>query len=173
MKITFHSLAVVAMIALAGATACLAKAPVNAKDAFNKLKTLAGDWRGTVDQKGTGQEITVNYRTTSNGSVLMETLFAGTDHEMVTLYHLEGDQLVLVHYCAMGNQPKMALTQASTADQLEFDFVGGTNVKPKTDTHMHSGRIQFEGKDAVIAEWDTYQQGKKTGGHKFFLTRKT
>ena len=160
MKIIPVPFAALAMLALATATPGFAQAPVTSQAAFNKLKTLAGDWRGTVGQQGAGEEISVNYRTTSNGSVVMETLFPGTDHEMVTLYHLEADKLVLTHYCAMGNQPKMALTKASTENQLVFDFVGGANLKPKTDTHMHSGRIQFVSKDAVTAEWDTFQQGK-------------
>ena len=149
-----------------------AEPALTAKAAFDKLKTLAGDWRGTIDKKD-GDEINVSYRTTSNGTVVMETLFAGTDHEMVTLYYVEADKLVLIHYCAMGNQPKMALTKASTADQLVFDFVGGDNVKPKKDTHMHSARIRFDGKDAVIGEWDTFKEGKKAGTHTFFLSRKS
>jgi hypothetical protein len=167
-------LAVGCMLSLGWRTVSLGAAGgVTAKAAFEKLKGLNGEWRGTVDQKGSGPEIAVQYRTTSNGTVVMESLFAGTDHEMVTLYHLEGEKLVLIHYCAMGNQPKMAMTKASTAEKLEFDFVGGANIEPKSDTHMHSARIEFESADAITGEWDTFKGGKKTGSHKFFLTRKS
>jgi len=141
---------------------------IDARTAWAQLASLAGAWEGTAGD-GTGR---VEYRVASGGTVVMETLFPGTPHEMISMYHVDGDELVMTHYCAMGNQPKMALTKASTANQLVFDFVGGTNIKPKKDTHMHSGRIQFEGKDAVTGEWDTYVQGEKAGSHKFFLARK-
>jgi hypothetical protein len=143
------------------------------KAAFEKMKSLAGEWRGTADQRDKGPQATVLYKVASGGSAVVETLFPNTDHEMVTVYHMDGDKLVLTHYCVLANQPKMALTKKSTADVLDFDFVGGTNVKPKKDMHMHSARIRFEGNDAITSEWDMYQDGKKTESKKFFLARKT
>ena len=46
------------------------------------------------------------YGVTAAGTAVMEALFPETDHEMLTVYHLEGNDLVLTHYCAMGNQPR-------------------------------------------------------------------
>ena len=167
----FATFAIVAFLPFAAQAE--ANKPVNAKEAFEKLKGLAGEWRGTEGEKGKGMEMTVLYKTTSHGSAVVETLFPGTDHEMITVFHLEGDRLVLTHYCAIGNQPKMALSKKATADHLVFDFIGGSNVNPKDDLHMHSARFQLEGKDSFSAEWDTYQGGKKTDTKKFFLTRKS
>jgi hypothetical protein len=114
----------------------------------------------------------IAYRVTSNGSVVMETLFAGTEHEMISMYHLDGDELRLTHYCAAGNQPHLKLDkQASKPDDLEFVFVDGANLKPETDTHMHSGRIIFRDRNHVDEEWDGYAKGKKVGTHKFVMTR--
>ena len=48
-------------------------------------------------------------RTTGGGSAVTETLFPGTAHEMMSVYHMDGDDLVLTHYCAGGNQPRMML----------------------------------------------------------------
>ncbi len=48
---------------------------------------------------------------------------------MINMYHLDGDDLVLTHYCAGGNQPHMKLDRASaTSGKLQFDFIGGTNL---------------------------------------------
>lgn len=148
-------------------------AATSAEAAFAKLKTLAGDWEGRVDDREKGGPIKVNYRVTSGGSVVMETLFSGTDHEMVTMYHLEDGNLVLVHYCAAGNQPRMKMTKASTPTELVFDFDGGTNLKPAKDMHMHSARVVWDSSDAIRGVWAAYKDGKPAGAHTFFLNRRT
>ena len=158
---------------LTGADAPSGPASNPAKTAFERLKSLAGQWEGTVSRSDTGPAVKVIYRVTSNGSVVLETLFPGTDHEMMTVYHLDGSDLVLTHYCAMGNQPRMRLSAESTADRMVFEFTGGSNVRPDKDVHMHSGQIQFEGADTLVAEWDVYQNGKRIDSNKFFLKRKS
>jgi hypothetical protein len=147
--------------------------PPSARAAFDKLKTLAGEWRGTIGERGKGEETTVAYRLIANNSALAETLFPGTPHEMITVYHLDGDKLLVTHYCAAGNQPTLALTKKSTAEALDFDFIRATNMKSKKDDHMHSLRIRFEGANAVVTEWDGFKNGRKTETTKFFLTRKS
>ncbi|MSU57917.1 MAG: hypothetical protein EXS35_07000 [Pedosphaera sp.] len=141
--------------------------------AFARLKNLAGEWHGRVGDRAQGPEATVVYRLTAGGSTVMETLFPGTPHEMVTMYLLEGGKLVLTHYCAAGNQPKMALTKKSTPDALDFNFIGGANISSRRDGHMHAARLRFTGKDALEAEWDYFKDGKKADTKKFFLTRKS
>jgi hypothetical protein len=137
--------------------------------AFEKLKALNGEWRGTVQSKD-GPPVTVTYRTTSNGNAVLEDLFPGTSHEMITIYHLDGGALVLTHYCALGNQPRMSLT-TSDAGELVFDFAGGTNVKPEVDAHMHSARISLRDPDHLESEWVVYQSGRRLDSKKFFLER--
>jgi hypothetical protein len=142
------------------------------KAAFARLKGLAGAWEGKA---GHGEELgpaSVRWETTSAGTAVMETLFPGTDHEMRSVYHLDGDTLVLTHYCAMGNQPRMRLSRASTDRELVFDFSGGTNLNPRRDTHIHSGRIRLVGPDAIEAEWTVWGDGKQTGANRFVLARK-
>ena len=149
-----------------------ASQPVSGKAAFEVMKGLAGEWHGKVDDQATGPEATITYRVTSAGKAVLETLFPGTDHEMVTVYYLDGDKLVLTHYCAMGNQPRMVLSKNSTAQDLAFDFAGGSNINPKKDRHMHSARIQVEDAQTIKGEWVGFEDGKATGAKKFFLARK-
>jgi hypothetical protein len=145
-------------------------AGVDAKTAFAKMKSLAGSWSMKGDGEHNG---TIDYRVTANGSAVMETYFAGTNHEMITMYHLDGDDLRLTHYCAIGNQPRLKLDRkASTPEKLIFVSEGGTNFDPAKDMHMHSGRINIRDKDHIDAEWDGYNDGKKTGTHSFALSRK-
>ena len=143
---------------------------VDAKAAFERVKSLAGEW--TTDAVP-GHKNLVTYRVTSNGSVVMETLFAGTDHEMVSMYYLDGDDLKMTHYCAMKNQPRVKLDRAgSTRDSYSFVFDGGSNLDPAKDMHMHSGRIRFEDGGVVKSEWDAYKGGKKAGTNTLVLKRK-
>jgi len=145
--------------------------------AFESMKSLAGDWEGQAGVKEAAAKPdappqTVSYRVVSNGAVLMETLFGGTSHEMITMYHLDGDDLVLTHYCAAGNQPKMKLdTAASTEKDLRFTFAGGTNITAE-GFHMHEARFIFKDADHIESEWGGQQAGKPGHTAGFKLTRK-
>jgi hypothetical protein len=166
-------------VALAAALALgsLAERTVGAADAFDgkaafeTMKSLAGTWEGSIMTKD-GPPATVTYELTSNKTVVMETLFGGTDHEMRSLYHMDRNDLVISHYCAVGNQPRMRLAKTSTASELVFDFDGGMNLDPAKDMHVHSGRVRLVDADHIETEWTAYQGGKQVGAHKFFLTRK-
>jgi len=147
-----------------------------AGDSFEKLKALAGDWIDVDGGFGMKDQVAVRYRTTGNGSAVVETLFSGTPTEMMTVYHKDGGDLVLTHYCSGGNQPRMRAKggASATGDVLAFDFDGGTNLDPSKDPHMHSCRIEFLGPDEVKGEWQGWAQGKADAGHvaRFHLKRK-
>ncbi|HEY7699409.1 MAG TPA: hypothetical protein VIE88_13390, partial [Vicinamibacteria bacterium] len=103
--------------------------------------------------------------------LVMEVLFPGSDHEMVTFYFLDGDELVAKHFCVMGNQPEMKLdADASSENELRFAFTGGSNLDPAKDVHMHGGRIAIRG-DRLESEWAVYNGGKEDGANRFFLSR--
>jgi len=159
----------------AAADTALADEPakaITAQEAFAMLKGLAGEWQGRAMDKDKGPEVSVTYRVTANGSVVLETLFPGSDHEMLTLYHLDNGRLVLTHYCAMGNQPRMELDPGSSTARLIFSFVGGSNLDVGRDVHMHQGRIGLVAPDRLENEWDVFRDGAKIDTKKFFLERK-
>ncbi|QRN94883.1 hypothetical protein JRI60_38130 [Archangium violaceum] len=148
-----------------------ASAQVEPKAAFERLKSLAGDWQGQAGHGDKSFPAVVTYKLASNGTVVMETLMPGTPHEMISMYHLDGGELVMTHYCAAGNQPRMKLdTAASTKDELKFAFVGGTNLDPAKDGHIHSGTLKFDGA-ALRADWSFWAGGKEQGHNLFDLKR--
>ena len=143
---------------------------VDARIAFHLLQGLAGEWTGTAGKDN--MPATVTYRVGSNGTIVTEVLFAGTDHEMMTVYYLEGKNLVANHYCAVGNQPHYKLdTMKSTLKELVFAFDGGTNFEPNKDLHVHDGKITFVDKDKIETSWSAYVEGEKRASHDFHLTR--
>lgn len=145
---------------------------ITAQEAFAMLKGLAGEWQGKAMDKEKGPEVSVTYRVTANGSVVFETLFPGTEHEMLTMYHMDNGKLVLTHYCAMGNQPRMELALGSSAKCLIFTFAGGSNLDPAKDVHMHQGRVCLVAPDRLENEWDIFRGSEKIDAKKFFLERK-
>lgn len=140
-------------------------------ETFEQLKKLAGKWTGKGDCMGRDEDVTVIYKVTSAGSAVMETIFPGTDHEMVTLYTVDGDKVVLTHYCALGNQPRLQAEKTDKANKIAFKFVGGTNLNPAEDMHMHEGTMEWLGADHIKSEWTAYHKGKPAGGAKIELRR--
>jgi hypothetical protein len=151
-----------------------AKAATPGAAAFEALKGLEGIWvgeGGDGEQKFPGR---VEYRNASGGTVVMETLFPGDPHEMISMYHLDGGELVMTHYCAMGNQPRMKLDTAhSTPQHLVFEFAGGTNFDPKRDGHIHSGEIRISPEGSYQASWAYWDKGKLAGTKQFKLGRRS
>jgi hypothetical protein len=141
-----------------------------AKAAVERLKKLEGTWVAAgKDGKATDQVISV-FKVTAAGSAVTETIFPGQGHEMVTVYHLDGPDLVLTHYCALGNQPRMKLDPKSPKDELVFTFAGGSNIDPAKDMHMHEGSIKFLDDDRIEWKWGGYQDGKPADTHKVAMT---
>ena len=121
--------------------------PSNA--ALEKLKKLAGTWvAADNDGKPTDQVVSV-IKVTAGGSVVHETLFPGQRHEMVSVYMIDGPDVIMTHFCVLGNQPRMKADPKSPANQIVWRFAGGTNLDPKKDKHMHEATLTIIDDDHV------------------------
>jgi hypothetical protein len=153
------------------------KQGVDAKTAFDQIKTLAGSWKCEVSGKHKEEKehpgaTSVTYKLTGAGSALVETQFPGSDHEMTSVYHLDGDDLRMTHYCAAGNQPRVKLDRAkSTPKHLIFVFDGGTNLDASKDMHIHGLEITFHEDGKITSAWEGYQGGKSAGITSFVLSK--
>jgi hypothetical protein len=83
---------------------------------------------------------------------------------MVSVYYRDGAYLVMTHFCMLGNQPRMKADPKSPANQICFNFAGGSNLDPAKDKHMHEGTITFV--DADHIEWSgvCWEGGKPAKG---------
>ena len=143
-----------------------------AAGAYDRLKALAGTWVGVEAPKGDAPPLMVTYRLTGAGTTVVETLFPGGPHEMTTMYTRDGGDLVLTHYCAAGNQPRMR-AKTIEGNVLRFAFDGGTSLDPAKDSHMHSAWIEFVSADEIIGEWQGWEGGKpEAQAMRFHLKRK-
>jgi hypothetical protein len=153
-----HFAAVPALVLLAGTA--LAGGPAPASPALEKFKSLAGEWvaaeDGPMSKKG---DLVARYSVTAAGSAVVETVFPGTEHEMVTVYTADGPDVVLTHYCMEGNQPRMR-AKAPAGARVAFAFDGGARIDARRDRHMHSTWVEFVGADEIRNEWTEHAQGK-------------
>ena len=138
---------------------------------FEKLKALQGDWidvDGIFGEKG---KVAATYRVTGGGSTVVETFPVGTANEMVTVYHLDGNALVLTHYCTSNTQPRMKSTGLQ-GNMLAFDFAGGANIDPARTSHMHGVTFEFVSADEIKATWQNWDKGKADHSATFRVVRK-
>jgi hypothetical protein len=157
---TVSSLLTIALLAAAvSARADEKAAPTNAQR-FAALKGLVGDWVKVGKDGKPTSEVVSSIRLTSGGSAIQETLFPGSDHEMVTMYHLDGSELILTHYCMLGNQPRLRAEPGKDVHKIAFKFVSATNLKSKDDHYMNQATITIEGKDRFKAVWSSCKESK-------------
>ena len=106
----------------------------------------------------------------AGSTVLAGWLNEGTPHEMVTMFHVDGNDLMTTHYCSAHNQPRMVLASGSDLDRLVFKFKDGTNIRPDSG-HMQQVTFIFDGANHHVEEW-TYVQNGKEQTTRFDFTRK-
>jgi len=138
----------------------------NAKASFENLKALAGQW----DAKDpSGKQQTITWKVVSGGSVLMESM---QEESMVTMYHVDNNRLLLTHYCAAQNQPRMQATVSDDGKTFTFDFIDATNLASPNDGHMRKLVLTIQDKDHFTEQWFFAQKGKAEDHGVFQLTRK-
>ena len=146
-----------ALFLLTTATAALAQS--TAQKSFDQLKTLAGSWEGkTAD----GKPVKVFFRDTAGGSALMSEILGHGPENMVSMFHLDGpNRLLLTHYCGAGNQPRMTATASPDGKTITFDFLDATNLASPDAGHMQ--RVVFTVIDANhhTEDWTFADHGKE------------
>jgi phage tail protein X len=142
-------------------------APSEAQKSFIQLKTLAGSWQGPVtvvppqqDLKD-GEQIWVSLRVTSRGNTLVHEITPDdpTQDDPITMLYLDGDRLLLTHYCDAGNRPRMVARTSPDGKTVEFDFLdvaGGTQYG-----HMHHAVFTIVEANHHIEDWTYMMPGDK------------
>jgi hypothetical protein len=128
---------------------------------FEKMKGLAGVWEGKGDMGKGMESIKATYELTSAGNAIVERLFVGQPHEMVTVYHDFKGKLSMTHYCSLGNQPHMDLINPGENTMMFVLSKKNPNLSSVKETHMHALKISMGGKDSITQTWTLYEKGKK------------
>jgi hypothetical protein len=175
MKRIMSLLSTVVCLLLAGALVTHAvehhSAPYKGTPEFERVKQLVGVWEGSSDMGKTGDKIKVEYRLTSGGSALVETLAPGNGEEMVSVYYDLKGKLAMTHYCSLHNRPLMTLAK-SDDKAIELVFAKkGNDINPSKEMHMHGVSFTFTDNDHIVQKWAMFDKGKKVQDVEFTLTR--
>ena len=144
--------------------------PYKGSDALEAMKKLEGSWEGTHSMGKKEEPAKVEYKVSSNGSTIIETLFPGTKHEMISVYHDKNGSLSMTHYCSVGNQPQMDLVK-SEGGTIEFSLSKTSDINVGKEGHMHGLTVTMVDKGHLIHSWTMYQEGKEGGGTTLKLAR--
>ena len=148
-----HRIAALIVVALA-ATAALAQS--DAQKSFTQLKSLTGSWEGKTSN---GKPLLVSFRETAGGSALMSEIQG--DHGMISMINMDGpDKLLMTHYCAAGNEPRMQASASPDGKTITFTFFDGTNIAPGAG-HMQAMVLTMLDDNHHTEDWTFVVQGKE------------
>jgi hypothetical protein len=146
----------------------------DAQKSFDSLKTLAGSWQGVVTTSPKQADIDgkigqITLRVTSMGNAIVhEAHMEGRPDDPLTMIYMDGDRLMLTHYCDAGNRPRMVAKAALTGNTVEFELldVAGRmqyghmhhSVFNTIDPNHHTEDWTFMvGDKPILAHFDLYR----------------
>jgi len=147
-----------------------------AQKAFEKLKTLAGQWEGPVNLQppqpdmANGKPIHVSMRVTSLGNLLTHEMTSpDRPDDPITTIYLDGDKLLLTHYCDAGNRPRMVARPSADGKTVEFNFV---DISGSTQYgHMRRAVFTTIDENRHTEDWTFVMPGDKPVEAHFDLKR--
>jgi hypothetical protein len=149
--------------------------PSEAQKSFERMKTLAGTWEGHVTTTPPSPEIDgklvhASLRVTSMGNAIVhEMTGAGRPDDPITMFYIDGDRLLLTHYCDAGNRPRMTGAASENGKTVDFEFLdvaGGTQYG-----HMHQAVFTVIDADHHTEDWTYMEPGDKPMHAHIELTR--
>lgn len=138
---------------------------------FEHLKNLTGTWQGMQKAMDGEEMITVVYTPTAKGSAVIERLFPGTPKEMVSIYTQSGQDIIMTHYCMLGNQPRMRSHHDAAPNRITLSYLDGTGMRSLNDMHMHELTITFVDDTNMTHEWTLFDKGQKKVTNTFTFTK--
>ncbi|MGA7754977.1 MAG: hypothetical protein WCB05_19260 [Candidatus Sulfotelmatobacter sp.] len=162
MKHSFRLL-IAAVLTLA---ATMAFAQTDAQKAFTALKNMPGTWEGKSEMG----PIKVNFKVTAGGTAIISEIVGKED--MITMFNLDGpNRLLLTHYCAAGNQPRMQASVSPDGKTITFTYVDATNLATPDAGHMQTMVLTLVDGNHHTEEWTFVDHGKEL--KRFFDLRRT
>jgi len=154
--------------------ACLSETKGEAASAFEQFKSLAGDWEGTYEWTGarnTAGSLSATYYLTGNGSALVENLIMEGVPSMTSVYHLDGIDLRMTHYCAAQNQPRLKAGRIDPVQgAIDFAFVDITNLRAPDAPHVRGLEMRIIDSNHLTLTF-LFQGGNKESRERIVLKR--
>lgn len=127
--------------------------PPKASAELQRMKALEGNWTVTEKTAEEGSKTTtIQYKVTSGGTAVIETIDPGTEHEMITVYHDKAGKLAMNHFCMLGNQPEMEL-MSSTGTKIELQESAASKSLLNGQLRMSSVVIEQPDANTLVETW--------------------
>lgn len=151
------AVAVHVLVAAVFALAAAGSAQTEAQKAFAAIKNMPGTWEG---RSSDGQSIRVDFKVTAGGSAVMSEILGHED--MISMFNLDGpNRLLMTHYCAAGNQPRMQASVSPDGKRITFTFVDATNLATPDVAHMQSMILTLLDDNHHTEEWTFADHGQE------------
>ena len=160
---SFHVVAVVALML----AAISSWAESDAQKALDRFKSMEGTWVGKGAHGATSE---VTYRVIAGGTSVMADIKMG-DEAMTSLYYVDGNRLLMTHFCPSNNQPRMQAVISPDGKTVTFDFLDATNLASPQAGHMHRAVYSFTDADHYAEDW-TWKHEAKDAHMQFEMQRK-
>jgi len=144
----------------------------DAESAFEYFKSLAGEWHSAATEAHHGSTSPgTRFEVKAHGSAVVQTVYEGQPNEMESIFHMDGGELLLTHYCALQNAPVLRFAASDEPGRIDFVFHGGTNFDPAIDAHFHEGTFVVKDKDTVESSYVVFANGEATPEGRSVLKR--
>jgi len=139
------------------AAAPAARAQTDTQKAFATIKSLPGTWEGKSSEGG---DVKVNFKVTSAGSAVTSEIIGKED--MISVFNMDGpNRLLMTHYCATGNQPRMQASVSDAGKIITFTFVDATNLATMDTGHMQKMTLTLIDDNHHTENWVFIDHGKE------------
>ena len=103
-----------------------------------------------------------SYEALASG-VVMERLQPEGEASMITMYSLDGDHIVAIHFCSAGNQPILKTGAVSAATgKYDFQIERAYGMRSPEELHMVELSVTLPDADHVTQAWTNLDHGKRS-----------
>src|SRR5262245_28311214 len=135
------------VLGYAATLAALSAEETESSKGLEQIKALIGNWSGTFQWTGGRNDsgsINATYYVTGKGSAVVENLTNGSTPVMTSVYHLDGRDLRMTHFCGAQNQPRLKARRVDLDHgAIDFEFVDATNLRSPDAPHVHGLEIRL------------------------------
>src|SRR6266550_9409444 len=135
------------LLGCAATLSALSAEQTASSNALGQIKALTGNWSGTFQWTGGRQDsgsMNASYYVTGNGSAVVENLINESTPVMTSVYHLDGRDLRMTHFCGAQNQPRLKARRIDLDHgAIDFEFVDATNLRSSDAPHVHGLEIRL------------------------------
>lgn len=140
-----------------------------ANAAFEKMKTLVGEWELTLP---TGARMVNTFHVIGTGSAVLQVESRPDREDVVTVFYPVGAELRADHYCFLKNQPRFAASPGPDPNVISFEMRDITNLDSSPGgRHMHATTWRFIDASHLTQEWHLYENGREARVTRLEFTR--